>query len=466
MLSAQVPASAETPRPNIVLILADDLGYGQLGCYGHPERFTPHLDRMAREGMRFTDFHTSGAVCSPTRAGLLTGRYHQRAGIHRAFLGRFERDRHHGLDPRETTFAELLRDAGYRTGLIGKWHLGFRPEFHPLGHGFDRFHGYLSWAVCYQSHYDGVTDYYDWWEGRDPIEEPGYSTHLITENAIKFIERVGDGPFCLYVAQEAPHWPWQGPEDPPVRGPNAERMLNWGRQEDRPEVLRAYREMVVEMDRSVGRILDALRERGLDRRTCVFFLSDNGGQEQGTNGPLRGFKADLWEGGHRVPAIAWWPGRIRPGTVNTDLTISLDLFPTMLELAGVKPPTELAIDGRSLAPVLFDESTLGPRQLFWSRPVGREMDARQENYAMRDGPWKLVVTTDDDGEEVGLYNLAYDIGEQHDLASAYAQRVKTMREAIRRWRAEVAAGATPVPEPPQSEWGPEFLSVSSRADTN
>jgi len=419
------PAAAEEAGPNFVIIMADDLGYGDTSTYGGWIE-TPQLDRMAAEGLKFTDFHASGNVCSPTRAGLLTGRYQQRAGIPAVINADPAVAAHRwGLHTSEVTFAELLKQAGYATGLMGKWHLGYTKDFNPVHHGFDAFRGYVSGNVDYISHYDRM-ETYDWWNGLELVEEEGYSTHLITKHALRFIEEHKAGPFCLYVAHEAVHGPYQGPDDPPQRGPQKARAKN-------PDVKAAYRTMMAEMDKGVGEVLEAIRRHDLAERTLVFFFSDNGANKNGSNAPLRGFKGSNWEGGHREPAIAWWPGEIQPGTVTDQLAISLDLMPTMLELAGAEVPKGHRLDGVSLVPVLLEGKSVGTRQLFWN---GR---------AMRDGAWKLLI--DGKGAEgAGLYNLEEDIGEQNNLAEKYPERAQAMLEAIEAWKEDVAAGATPQPE--------------------
>jgi len=424
-------------RPSIVLILADDLGYGDTSAYGGWIE-TPHLDRMAAEGMRFTDFHASGNVCSPTRAGLLTGRYQQRAGI----SGVINADpkvaaHHHGLHVREVTFAKLLKKAGYQTALFGKWHLGYTKNFNPVHHGFDRFRGYVSGNIDYISHYDRM-GVYDWWDGLQLIEEEGYCTHLITKHAVRFIEENKQRPFCLYIAHEAVHSPYQGPNDLAQRGPNASRRPAGNRNRAvKTDVKTAYRQMMEEMDQGVGQVMATVKRLGLEENTLIFFFSDNGANSRGSNGPLRGFKGSNWEGGHREPAIAWWPGRIKAGSLSDELAISLDLMPTMLALAGVEVPEGHRLDGVSLLPVLLEGKSLGRRQLFWN------------GKAMRDGPWKLIIQGK--GQKgIGLYNLAEDLGEQHNLADRYPDRVEAMLAAIEQWKQDVARGATVQPESPES----------------
>ena len=418
-------------KPNFIIIMADDMGYGDAGCYGGKIP-TPNLDRMAKEGMRFTDFHSSGNVCSPTRAGLMTGRYQQRAGIPGVINANPKVGaHHHGLHPdKEVTFSQLLKEAGYATAICGKWHLGYTKEFNPIHHKFDRFNGFVSGNIDYHSHYDRM-GVFDWWDGLELKKEDGYSTHLITKHALDFIEKSKDEPFCLYVAHEAVHSPWQGPNDPPERGPNKKPGIKRG---DRQ---RAFSEMLVEMDRGVGQILDKLVELDLADNTFVFFFSDNG-PDGGTAGPLRGRKGSNWEGGHRVPGIAWWPGTIPADKTTDQLGISLDLMPTMLAMAGVEAPEGHQLDGVDLTPVLKEAKDLGERTLFWQGPDERRM------MAVRKGDWKLMVGVA--GKEknfLGLYDLSKDIGEELNLAQKHPERVAAMKESLEAWYQAVTEDATP-----------------------
>jgi len=419
-------------RPNIVIILADDMGYGDTSANGGWIA-TPHLDRLAAEGVRFTDFHSSGNVCSPTRAGLMTGRYQQRAGLPGVVMAAPSNPAYFsGLQAVEATLPELLKTVGYTTALFGKWHLGYFPRYNPLQHGFDEFRGYLSGNVDYHTHLDNQGRP-DWWNGLKLEPEAGYVTHLITRHADEFLRRRHTAPFFLYLAHEAVHDPFQGPNDPPLRDGTAGK----GKSSTRP-VKEIYRDMMTELDRSIGTLVATLRETGLAENTLVFFFSDNGATKNGSNGSLRGFKSSDWEGGHRVPAIASWPGRIKPG-VTDQLAISLDLMPTALALAGLSAAPERKLDGVSLVPLLLTQRPLGARQLFWN------------GAAMRDGQWKLMESKN----ETQLFDLAGDLAEQHDVAAQHPERVTAMRDALARWRADVALGATPQP---QSE--PEAKSAS------
>ncbi len=428
--------AATPPRPNFVIIMADDMGFADLSSYGNDRYQTPHLDNLAREGLRFTDYHANGPVCSPTRAALMTGRYQQRSGVDEVVFAdpaRGKRD-DHGLQPTEKTFASLLKGAGYRTGLMGKWHLGYAKKFNPRHHGFDEFRGYLSGNVDFQSHLDQA-GFPDWWRDLELADEAGYSTHLITRHAVRFIEENRARPFCLYVAHEAPHSPYQGPGDPPVRGPQAQPPVQGA------GIGRAYREMVQEMDKGVGEIIATLRRLQLTENTLVFFCSDNGGTREGNNGPLAGTKGTVWEGGHRVPGIAWWPGKIKAG-ITDQTALSMDLMPTLLDLAAVPVPSGHKLDGVSLAALLLQGKPLAPRPLFWGY---------NNRFAMRDGPWKLVVSPPLDeaakgkaktkaaGPATMLFHLGNDLGEKKNLATQEKDRVGRMEAALAAWRQDVAA---------------------------
>ncbi len=438
--SGQAQEAAEAP-PNIVVIMADDLGYGDIGPYdGWID--TPRLDRMAGDGMRFLDFHSSGNVCSPTRAGLMTGRYQQRAGIPGVLFANPARPSHDdGIEAGEVTLAEALRARGYATGVFGKWHLGYRVRFNPVRHGFDEFRGFVSGNIDYHSHVDTMGRA-DWWRDDELSEEAGYATHLVTQHALRFIERNRDRPFFLYLPHHAPHYPFQGPDDP------ADRTVG-GEFDPRGSVAdrrRAYRDMVQEMDAGIGEVIDALEAHGIADRTLVWFFSDNGAARWGSNGPLRGLKATDWEGGHRVPSIAVWPGRIPAGTEAGQLASTLDVMPTLLALVGPGAGAEAgssgaggmalpAFDGVDLAPVLLRQEALAPRRLFWGAD-----GTFWNGAAVRDGPWKLVIDRHEGtpGPPM-LFNLDDDLAEQEDLAAVHPERVERLLAALETWRADVGA---------------------------
>ncbi len=406
--------------PNIVIILADDLGYGDLSCYGNKQIYTPHLDAMAAGGVRFTDFHSSCSVCSPTRAGLLTGRYQQRCGITEVVTVR-RRDK--GMPLEEITFAEVFKQAGYKTGIFGKWHLGYLPKFNPVHQGFDQFHGYLSGNVDYISHIDqaGV---YDWWHNLEQVEEEGYTTHLITQHAVDFIEANHQSPFCLYIAHEAPHYPYQGPEDKADRTVGGD-FPNRGSREDADQ---AYKTMIEEMDAGIGKVIQKLRQLDIEQNTFVFFFSDNGATKVGSNDPLRGYKGSLLEGGHRVPAIAYWPGVIPPGRTCNQAVICMNIFPTILSAANVSKPQNLKLDGVDLSPFLYQNKPIEKRTLFW---------LFKNQKAVRRGPWKLWVRQQNEKEKIELYNLDNDLAETTDISSQHKEIVQSLLNALAEWARDV-----------------------------
>lgn len=449
----QAQAEDAIARPNFIVIMVDDMGYGDAGCYGGTAFATPHLDRLAADGLRFTDFHSSGCVCSPTRAGLLTGRYQQRAGVDGVIYAAFGRNRHHGLQLHEVTLAEVLRDAGYSTAMFGKWHLGYEEQYNPVHQGFERYVGYVSGNVDFHSHIDGV-GVFDWWHQNKLHREPGYTTHLITRHACDYIQQAaaGEKPFCLYVAHEAPHYPYQGPNDRPVRKEGQAGSL-WNDREPQHAV-RAYRDMMQEMDKGVGQILDTLQEAGLSDNTLVWFFSDNGATGPGSCGGLYGMKGTLWEGGHRVPGIVRWPGRIAAGSVTDQLASTIDVMPTLLDLANVQISGALLLDGMSLVPVLTGKQKPVDRRMFWESG---------KSVSMRDGSWKLIVNggkrrgrkraqpnidwdrADDGRETLALFDLSSDRRERHNVAADHGDKVDAMKRAIRKWQTDVHSGATVQP---------------------
>lgn len=397
-------------KPNIIVILADDLGYGDTSVYdGWVE--TPCLEKMAAEGLKFTDFHSNSSVCSPTRAAFLTGRYQQRVGIIDVIVG--NRDTH-GLSPKELTIPRLLKDSGYKTALFGKWHLGQQTEFNPIHHGFDEYVGYLIGAADYHKHRD-------WYDGLERKEQHGYTTHLITDNAVRFIRENKENPFFLFVSHEAVHLPFQTPDDTPENREPIPKGQQWNPDRIRPK----YKIMLEELDKGIGQILDVLREENLSEDTFVFFFSDNGAiGSGGDNSPFRGNKFSHYEGGHRVPAIAWWPNRIKPGTVTDALTIGTDLLPTITELSGASVPEDRKLDGFSLASLLLEQTDIPDRKLFF----GYEPKL---GTAMRDGSWKMIVS---EKRGVELFDLVKDIGERKNLASELPERAAQMQQEIENWK--------------------------------
>ena len=403
--------------PNFIVILADDLGYGGLGAYGDSTLKTPNIDYLSENGIRFTDFHSNAPVCSPTRAALMTGNYQQRAGMEGVIYVRGE-TRKVGLDTGQLTVAKLLQSVGYQTGIMGKWHLGYEKQYNPVHHGFDTFYGYLSGNIDYHTHYDNA-GIYDWWHNLDSIYEEGYVTDLITQHAVDFIKQNKKEPFFLYVSQEAPHVPFQGRNDPGYRFPGKEFSYH-GPVKDTLEV---YNEMVEVMDEGVGDIMDALRESGIEENTLVLFISDNGAEVFGNNGELSGSKGNLLEGGHRVPGIAYWKGKIKPGE-SAETILSMDILPTLLKMSGAEFPEELKFDGVDLSDHLFRGQALQERLLFW----------RYRNQLVaRNQEWKLLISDQD----TLLVNLDQDLLEKRNLAKESPDILKELLEKLGEWEKEM-----------------------------
>lgn len=411
MLTAFTATAAAAGKPNFIVIVADDLGYGDLSCYGSDSIRTPRLDRMAEEGVRFTDFHSNGTLCSPTRAALMTGQYQQRSGVNGVINAKSGRKQ--GMSLASTTLPEVLKKADYRTGLVGKWHLGYALKFNPRNRGFDEFVGWTSGNVDYFSHID-QGGYEDWWRDRQKTPEEGYATNLITDHSVRFLQQNKDHPFFLMVAHGAPHYPYQTPDGKAFRRPGDKRAQVPGQSE--AEKQRAYTQMVEHLDRSVGTLIDTVEQLGIDDNTLIVFLSDNGPIPNiGSTGGLRGAKKSVYEGGHRVPGVARWPGKIAPHTVSDELVVGMDLFPTLARLAGIEVS---GTDGVDLAPVLFEKRPLASRTVYW----------KYSRQALRKGEWKLV---DDE-----LYNLADDPAETHEVADQ-PERKRELQKIMSAYNADI-----------------------------
>jgi len=429
---------APAARPNFLFILADDLGYGDVGCYGCPDIQTPHLDRLAAQGMRFTDFYAAAPVCSPTRAALMTGRNPARAGVENALT---YQEKGAGLAPGGATLASRLRDAGYTTGLSGKWHLGYDTGRRPMQQGFDHFFGLLGGNHHYFAHMDriGVPDL---WLGDEPVRRAGYTTDLLTDDAVAFLGRHRDRPFFLYLSHAAPHFPWQGPDD-------ADRVVKPKHPSWQTGSRDTYVAMVERMDEGIGRVLDELKRLGLDAGTLVVFTSDNGGHTYSRNAPLAGEKATLWEGGIREPCIARWPGVIPAGTTSAQVGVTMDWTATFLALAGAAPPEPL--DGIDLMPALRSPQHNVPRTLYWRRVKGRYRRNVLEQRAVRDGPWKYLEEPDG---RPHLFDLENDIAEAHDLAAERPEIVKRLRAMLDRWQRTLPASDPAAPAAPAAPGAP------------
>ena len=433
LLLAATGADAQSQRPNIVIIVADDVGYADFGFQGSTDIPTPNIDRLARAGVRFTNAYVSGPYCSPTRAGLLTGLYPQRFG-HEFNPALTAEGVPPGLPLEQRTIADRLREHGYRTALFGKWHLGSRPEFHPMERGFDEFYGFLGGAHSYFATPDtGMMPILD---GKRAVTDSLYLTESITNRAVDFIKRNAAQPFLLYLAYNAAHTPMHATPQ------HLERLAQI------PEgPRRTYAAMIAAMDDGIGRTLDALREQGLNERTIVFFFSDNGGPTmQGTsvnassNAPLRGSKRQTWEGGIRVPFAIRWTGKLPADQVATYPIIQLDVLPTAFAAAEIAVQPEWKLDGVNLLPYLAGTATGTPHDaLFWR--LG-------EHMAVRKGEWKLVFSPDGPLRDVDhnvprdlsgaqLFNLERDIGESNNLAATETDKVKELAALWLAWNAQL-----------------------------
>ncbi len=420
-------------RPNIVFILADDLGYADLGCYGgrslHAPRgsCSPNLDRMAAEGLRFTDGYSNSPVCSPTRFALATGRYQYRlrGGWDEPIAGRARTDPSLGpvlgLPPEHPSLPSLLGQAGYATALVGKWHLGYAPHFGPLKSGYEEFFGAMSGGLDYFTHCD-TSGAHDLWEGETEIHRIGYLTDLISDRSVEYIERQRDSarPFLLSVHYTAPHWPWE------TRADEAEAKLLAGTREHIGHLsggsVETYLTMIHHMDEGIGRIREALGSIGADEHTIVVFTSDNGGERFSDVWPLTGKKMDLLEGGIRVPYIVRWPARVKPGGVTPQLAMTMDWVPTLLDAAGAAPHPDYPLDGVSLLAVLENPAMTFERELFWRTNF-------RNQRALRAGRWKFLST--EDGEF--LYDLAADARERANRALREPARLAAMRARYAEW---------------------------------
>jgi arylsulfatase A len=407
-----------TSRPNIIVIVADDLGFGDLACYGNKNHQTPNIDKLAREGIKFLDFHSNGVVCSPTRASLLTGKYPQSTGITGVITAKSHRDV--GLDANETLISEILKGNDYKTGIIGKWHLGYDTIYSPVKQGFDIFKGYVSGNVDYNTHFD-LENHFDWWSNTSKSDEAGYTTDLITKHALSFIDQNKSNPFFLYIAHEAPHAPYQ------VRETRPERTGDPGFE---PEMVtdkrKIYGQMIGIMDEGIGEILAVLEKHKISENTLILFLSDNGANEVGSNFPFKGQKGQVWEGGHRIPMIAYWKGVAAP-QVTDELLMTMDIFPTISELTGSKIPEKVRLEGRSFRNILLNRAYHSTeRSVFWSF---------KNSGAVRKGKWKLVR----ENQDYYLYDLSQDLGETKSVFKQFPSTAKQLVGLLVQWENKMSA---------------------------
>lgn len=428
--------NAEVTRPNILLIIADDQGYPDLGCIGAKPILTPHLDRLAREGVRGTNFYVTWPACTPSRGSLLTGRYPQRNGLYDMVRNDMVNYQHQytpeeyavspemtlGLDPQEITLGDVLRSAGYATGVVGKWDMGQARRYLPLQRGFDFFYGHGNNGIDYYTHERyGIPSMF---RGNERTQEDRgtYATDVFRREALSFIAQSTAKPFFLYLAFNAPHsassFGKPGIQAPPeYLATYAESTI--------PEKVRPFAAAVTCMDAAIGEILAALETSGRAQNTLILFLSDNGGSGNGGNAPLKGSKGTMWEGGLRVPFIAWWPGHIPAGKVTDAFLTSLEFMPTLAAIAGAKPPA-VPLDGFDMLPILKGDAPSPRAEMFWQRRGDR---------AARVGQWKWLESA----KGAGLYDLATDIGETKDLSAEKPDILAMVKGRFDAWRREMDA---------------------------
>jgi arylsulfatase A-like enzyme len=420
--------------PNILFILADDLGYGDLSCYGRPDYQTPHLDRLADQGVRFVNAYSASPVCTPTRCAFITGRYPARTRVgleepltERGDLG--EKAKTLGLPPEHPTVASLLKESGYHTALIGKWHLGYLPNFGPVQSGFDEYFGIMSGAVDFFTHKDmrGDSDLY---EGKVPVERIGYMTDMLTQRAVEYISKRGKdsgrSPFYLSLHYTAPHWPWEGPRDLQVSralGRGYDGFTAGGS-------LGTYAAMMKSLDDGIGEVLRALDRAGLTRNTLLIFTSDNGGERFSFNWPFRGEKFSLWEGGIRVPAIVRWPGVVPVRVVTEQSAITMDWTRTMLAVGIARSDSGYPLDGHDLLPVIRGTQPPYERTFFWRT---------SEQEAALKGHWKYL----NDGAAEYLFDLAVDAREQANFRELNPTMFTQLRDEFKNWDSTVLPRPAP-----------------------
>lgn len=414
-LGRSLKSAAQRP-PNILFILADDLGYADLACYGRPDIKTPNIDHIAATGVRFLQAYANSAVCSATRTALITGRYQDRLRI--GLEEPLGANRDVGLPPNHPTLPSLLKKVGYSSTLIGKWHLGYLPKFGPLKSGYDHFYGFRGGALDYFSHSNGRQD--DFWEDDVPIHQAGYLTDLLGGHAVEVIRSYAKSkqPFLISLHFNAPHWPWEGPGDE-AESRRLEQPGSGGLYDFDGGSQKTYRNMVEDMDRQVGRALQALDSSGLTENTIVIFTSDNGGERFADTWPFTGKKTELLEGGLRIPSLISWPARIPQGRTTDQVSISMDWMATLLEAAGTRPDPAYPLDGISLLPVLAQNKAPVPRKLFWRYKANTQR-------AARDGDYKFLKILDD----TFLFNVVDDPLERANLKERHSD---IYRRLVREW---------------------------------
>ncbi len=416
----QFSKEAFAQRPHIIYIMTDDMGYGDLGCYGQKGFSTPHLDKLASQGIKFVNAYAAAPVCTPTRTAFMTGRYPAKTPVGLIEpLRSPKQDSAYGLTRDIPSLAALLKEGGYETALIGKWHLGFMPEQSPRKNGFDYFFGILSGGADYFS-YQGTngTRAHDLYENETPVYPSGYLTDLLAQRSADFIRQTHDKPFFLSINFNAPHWPWQGPTD--AAYPDTMNFTRGGSAS-------VYAAMMKSLDEGIGKIMQALDEAGLNDRCIVIFTNDNGGERYSDNGGLSNSKMTLWEGGIRVPAFVRWPGIIKAGSTTEQVAITMDWTATILKAAGVKAKNIPALDGVDLMPVMTGKRNTIHRTLYW------RTFQRSQHKATRDGKWKYLQ--DEKGEY--LFDLENDPAEKNDLKATEKKVFEKLKAGFMKWEKTV-----------------------------
>ena len=414
-------AQKNNSRPNIIYIMADDLGYADLSCYGRKEYQTPSLDKLCSQGMKFMNAYAAAPVCSPTRVAFMTGRYPARlnAGLYEPITSA---DSLVGLSRETPSIASRLHKAGYETYLVGKWHLGYLDKYKPLQNGFDYFYGSHGPAIDYISHSN------DLYENEKPITQEGYATNLWADKAVEIISRQHSKPFFLAVMFNAPHWPWQVPGDKPYPEPD-ERMDNW----KAGGSAQIYANMMRNLDSAVGKIVKAIDDLHLQNNTIIIFTSDNGGERYSDNGIYKGRKMSLWEGGIREPAFVRWTGTIKENLVTNQVATTMDWTATILSVAGAKVNSKFMLDGIDLKPVLTGKKKEVDRTLYW------RIFQRVQHKAIREGKWKWLQ--DEKGNEY-LFDLSDDPSEKNNLKEKFTEITRRLKYKYDEWEKTVLA---PIP---------------------
>jgi len=417
-LAVLVYSNARSQRPNIIYIMTDDMGYGDLSGYGRKDYITPNMDKLASQGIKFVNAYAAGPLCTPTRTAFMTGRYPARTpvGLIEPLTGD-KKDTAFGMTTEYPSIATLMKAAGYQTALIGKWHLGSLPQHSPVKNGFDYFFGFHSGAADYISH-KGDEGKHDLYENDVLVYPEGYLTDLFSQKAIAYIKQQHNKPFFLTVTFNAPHWPWQGPTDKPY-----DDSADY-RKGGSPAI---YAAMMKSLDLAVGNIMKALDDEHLANQTIVIFTNDNGGERYSDNGGLAKGKSTLWEGGIRVPAFVRWPGKIKPGIITQQVAITMDWTKTILSAGGAKAHKDFLLDGINLLPILTGEKKNLERTFYW------RTFQRSRQKAIRDGNWKYLQ----DAEGEYLFNMIADPGEKNDVKAGEETLFKRLKQKYADWEKTV-----------------------------